>query len=305
MPSIPPFSKRERIEDYKMQCQSVKWREKRIRAADGVEIALAVASVNGCQQHNNSSSGKKAAAHVAIVYFQGNGGALPARLPSLSTILKALQNHAASSTTYTIVALSYRGYWTSRGRPSERGIGLDAAAAIDYATAQLPKPNDKPITLLLWGQSIGAGVATTALANLSSLHPRSIDGTGPGRPAPPPISGLLLETPFVSVRAMLTAIYPQKWLPYRYLGPFLRNHWDSRAALQKIAASSIRTPKLLILQAANDELVPSSQSVELEETCRGLKIDVERIVISGALHTDVAARSQGRRAIVDFLGEFG
>ncbi|KAL8806132.1 MAG: hypothetical protein Q9182_001533 [Xanthomendoza sp. 2 TL-2023] len=301
MPSIPPFSRSERIEDYEPQCRPVKWQEKRIKAQDGVDIALALASVDGCQQN----SGRKNPAHVAIVYFQGNGGALPPRLPSLSMVLKALQHDAASSTTYTIVGLSYRGFWTSRGRPSERGIGLDAAAAIDYATTQLPRPNDKPITLLLWGQSIGAGVATTALANLSSRCPASIDGQGADRPATARVSGLLLETPFVSVRAMLTAIYPQKWLPYRYLGPFLRNHWDSRAALHEIATSSIPTPKILVLQAANDELVPSSQTVELEETCRGLKLDMERKVITGALHTDVAAKSQARRAIVDFLGGFG
>ncbi|KAL8813471.1 MAG: hypothetical protein Q9223_007029 [Gallowayella weberi] len=196
-------------------------------------------------------------------------------------VLRALQHDVASSNTYTIVALSYRDSWTSRGRPSERGIGLDAVAAIDYATTQLPKPTDKPITLLLWGQSISAGVATTALANLSFRHPTSIDGKGADLPATARISGLLLETPFT----------------------LLAKPRDSRAALQEIASSAIPNPKLLILQAANDELVPSSQSVELEETCRGLKLDAERIVITGALHTDVATKSQARRAIVDFLRE--
>lgn len=121
----------------------------------------------------------------------------------------------------------------------------------------------------------------------------------------PQVSGLLLETPFVSVRAMLTTIYPQKWLPYRYLGPFLRNHWDSRLALQKISASSTPTPKVIILQAANDELVPSTQSVELEEICRDLNMNVERKVIPNALHTEVATKAQGRRQIVDFLQKFG
>lgn len=230
---------------------------------------------------------------------------MPPRLPSLSLVLKALQCDVPSSTTCTIVALSYRGFWTSRGRPSERGIARDAAAAIGYATSQLPRPSGQPITLVLWGQSIGAGVATSAAATLASVEPRDKDGRGPSQTLAPRASGLLLETPFVSVRAMLTAIYPQKWLPYRYLGPFLRSHWDSRVAFHQIGQSFLPKPKVLILQAANDELVPSSQSVELEDICRDLKIDVKRTVVSGALHTDVAAKSQGRRPIVDFLRSFG
>lgn len=208
-------------------------------------------------------------------------------------VLKTLQREASPSKRYTLVAVSYRGYWTSCGRPSERGIGLDAIAAIRYATRQLHKSNEQPIRIVLWGQSIGAGVATSAAAALAQEK----DGGST-------VSGLLLETPFVSVRAMLMAIYPQKWLPYRYLGPFLRNHWDSRVALRKIANSGTRWPKTLILQAANDELVPSSQGLELEETSQDLGLDVKRIVVSNALHNEVAVKGHGRRAIVDFLNGF-
>lgn len=67
MPSIPPFSRRERIEDYEAQCKPVRWQEKRIKAADGVDIALALASLNGSQEESS-----KGAAHVVIVYFQGS-----------------------------------------------------------------------------------------------------------------------------------------------------------------------------------------------------------------------------------------
>ncbi|KAL8894597.1 MAG: hypothetical protein Q9192_004190 [Flavoplaca navasiana] len=291
MPSVPPFSRSERIEDYANQCGGITWKEERIMAADGVEIALAVASVNGIKEET-----RKEASHVAIVYFQGNGGALPPRLPSLSMVLKALQRDASSSKRYTLVAVSYRGYWTSRGRPSERGIGLDAAAAIRYARRELHRPSEQPIRIVLWGQSIGAGVATSAAAALSTSI-QDKDGCSP-------LSGLLLETPFVSVRAMLMAIYPQKWLPYRYLGPFLRNHWESRVALRTIANPRTRWPRTLILQAAKDELVPSSQGLELEETSRELGLDVKRIVVPNALHNEVAVKSQGRRAIVDFLNGF-
>lgn len=180
-----------------------------------------------------------------------------------------------------MIALSYRGYWTSRGRPSEQGINIDAQAAIHYAMT-----HHSPDHLVLWGQSLGAGVACSAAAST---------------PKSPRISGLLLETPFVSVHAMLLVLYPQKWLPYRYLGPFLRNHWDSRVALRKMAETKM---PVLILQAGKDELVPAQQGEDLEKTCHELEIKVERKIISGALHNEVVARAAGRRGIVDFIKGF-
>ncbi|KAL8648645.1 MAG: hypothetical protein Q9210_004871 [Variospora velana] len=301
MPSVPPFSRSEKIQDYEAQCRPVRWEETRIRAADGVEVALAVGSLAGSKPVTSEIQ-----KHVAIVYFQGNGGSLPPRLPALSSILKALQRDAPSSTSFTIVGLSYRGFWTSRGRPSERGIGRDAAAAIHFALTDLPASDIQPTSLILWGQSIGAGVATAAAAAIAPARNDATTGDlNSEQHTRSPVSGLLLETPFVSVRAMLTTIYPQKWLPYRYLGPFLRNHWDSRAALKKIASSPCSIPKVLILQAANDELVPNTQSLDLEGVCQDLQMEIQRKVVSNALHTEVATKAEGRRAIVNFLGSFG
>lgn len=125
-------------------------------------------------------------------------------------VLKAVHREAGSSTRYTLVAVSYRGYWTSRGRPSERGIGLDAAAAIEYARSRLRTSADPPIRLVLWGQSIGAGVATSAAAALSSIVPKKKGSRNGDSALASPVSGLVLETPFASVRAMLTAVYPQR-----------------------------------------------------------------------------------------------
>lgn len=99
---------------------------------------------------------------------------------------------------------------------------------------------------------------------------------------------------------MLTAIYPQKWLPYRYLGPFLRNHWDSKSALQKMGDSSTPTPKILILQAGNDELVPNNQGLELEGICRDLQISVTRHIISNALHTEIATKHREDKRLSAF-----
>ena len=114
------------------------------------------------------------------------------------------------------------------------------------------------------------------------------------------MNGLVLETPFTSIRAMLIAIYPQKWLPYRYLYPFLWNQWDSRQALLRIAESNAK-PLVLILPAGRDELVPKSHAAELENVCKDGGIDVRRLTVKGALHHEVLGKHEGRQAVVNFL----
>lgn len=200
------------------------------------------------------------------------------------------------------MALSYRGFWTSRGRPSERGISSDASAALRYVNEHLASDPSEEMSIVLWGQSIGAGVATSAAAaaNSSSSSSASVEDAAVASKSIP-IRGLLLETPFTSVKAMLLAIYPQKWLPYRYLYPFLRNHWNSKSALRKIASASCSAPSILILQAGSDELVPLTHGIELESAAKELNLDSKRIGITGALHHEAAMKRQGREEIVDFL----
>ena len=181
------------------------------------------------------------------------------------------------------MALSYRGFWTSKGRASEKGIKLDAAAALAYVANKYPNAS-----VILWGQSIGAGVATSAAATHIEGNLHSIDA-------------LILETPFTSVRDMLTAMYPQKWLPYRYLHPFLRNHWDSRQALAHIGQSEKKRPRILILAGQRDELVPPDHAQELEGVCEAHQIPVTRVTIDSALHHEIMIKSAGRKALVEFI----
>ena len=64
--------------------------------------------------------------------------------------------------------------------------------------------------------------------------------------------------------------------------------------------------KTLILQAGKDEIVPAEQSEALERVCREnleAGVEVERMIIAGALHTEVMAKPQGRAAVVQHLRE--
>ena len=213
-----------------------------------------------------------------------NGSSTPPRLPLLSRILLAAQT---PDTRFTLAALSYRGYWTSSGRASQRGIQKDAQAFLQWATTNYPGSK-----IILWGQSIGAGIATQAMADWMKDNPDADDR----------ISGLLLETPFVSVRRMLEALYPEKWVPYRYLWPFLRNWWDSEHALSNIATSKVAS-RLLLLPAGRDEVVPAQEADYLEQTCKQLNLDYTRKDVLGALHHEASTKNTGRRAIVEFLRE--
>ena len=185
-----------------------------------------------------------------------------------------------------MVCCSYRGYWTSSGRATEKGIALDAVASLNWIKQYHRRQNstyaDEEISVVIWGQSIGAGVATS-LASKKDTFPNGLH-----------LQALILETPFLSIRAMLETLYPQKWLPYRYLWPFLRNHLDSEKAVKLMRKSfGVQAPRVLILQAGKDELVPTSHGRLLEEQCLEIGLQAERKIVSGALHTEVLVRQEG------------
>lgn len=197
---------------------------------------------------------------------------------------------ARKSVRYVMVCVSYRGYWTSKGRPSERGIAEDAVAAVEWIVSKQSPDSSHPIPVVLWGQSIGAGVATN-LAARPGLFSSKVA-----------LRMVILETPFTNIRDMLVTIYPQKWLPYRYLWPFLRNQLDSWRALEQVSKQPrSQLPEIVILEAGNDELVPKSHGDVLEHRCRTLGFNVQRHVIKGALHTEVLSRPAGRAIVAQAI----
>ena len=133
-------------------------------------------------------------------------------------------------------------------------------------------------------------MATTVIANATSEEPAETLR----------VDGMILETPFTSIKDVLIAMYPQKWLPHRHLEKFLRNSWDSEKALAQIGASNSK-PTTLVLSAGKDEIVPPSHGAILADICKAESIEVDHQCISTALHMQVSARREGRNAIVKFL----
>ncbi|KAK4451664.1 protein bem46 [Podospora aff. communis PSN243] len=299
MPGLPPNARSETIADYAHLCGGIRWREEKTKASDGTSLGIAVATITVPSTRGSAHTlDGKLRAHVYVLYFQGNASSIPPRLPDLSWVLHAIsdgRDREPVPLELTFVCLSYRGYWTSKGRPSETGIRLDAEAGMRWVADQHQKAagssGEKPI-VLVWGQSIGSGVAT----NLAATG-RLPDGLT--------IDGLLLETPFLSVRAMVGVLYPQKWLPYQYLWPFLRNQLDSWSNLGLIAGSSEKgggkLPNIFILEADRDELVPKAHGEALFQRCRDLGIPVEKGAAPVAYHSEAIARGEGKKMAAQAL----
>ena len=128
---------------------------------------------------------------------------------------------------------------------------------------------DRDINVILLGHSLGAGVACYAAAN--NPHPNV------------KIRGILLEAPFTSVSDMFRTLYPQKWLPYYYLTPFLRSSWNIKEYLQQISAIHNK-PRLMIVQAEKDEIVADWMAPEIQRTAREQGLAVDFIEARGTLH---------------------
>jgi hypothetical protein len=282
MSYMPPQTRSEKIEDYAATCKPVEWEEVRIKSLDGTDISLGV----GCIPLERAHAIEKAATReVVICYFQGNGGSVPPRLPLLSNTLKLLQSRNGESTRYTMVALSYRGYWRSSGRATEAGIKLDAQATLNWVKEIHPNAS-----IVLWGQSLGAGVACAAAAEHLAKNESQL------------VQGLILETPFTSVGSMLKALYPERWLPYRYLTGFLRSHWDSEVALRRIApAEKGRRPQILLCAATRDEVVPPEEAEKLQRVCEETLLVTKRVNVIGALHNEATTRREGQEAVASFV----
>ena len=282
MSYMPPQTRSEKMEDYAATCKPVEWEEVRIKSLDGTKISLGV----GCIPSEQMQPTEQAATReVVICYFQGNGGSVPPRLPLLSNTLKLLQSRGGESTRYTMVALSYRGYWKSSGRATEAGIKLDAQATLNWIKETRPDAS-----IVLWGQSLGAGVACAAAAEHLARNETQV------------LQGLVLETPFTSVSSMLKALYPERWLPYRYLTGFLRSHWDSEVALRRIASvDKGRQPQVLLCVATRDEVVPPEEAEKLQTVCEETSLVIKRVKVIGALHNEATTRREGQEAVASFV----
>jgi fermentation-respiration switch protein FrsA (DUF1100 family) len=147
-----------------------------------------------------------------VLYLHGNGASLRWRVDRF----RALTAEGTG-----LVALSYRGYGGSSGSPTEEGLIRDADAAYAFATARYA-----PTRIVLWGESLGSGVAV-ALA------------------AEKPVGHVVLQSPFTSTADVAAGRY---WfVPVRLL---MKDQFRSDLRIGKVTAP------VLVLHGDRDTVVP-------------------------------------------------
>ena len=147
-----------------------------------------------------------------IIYFQGNAGGLELRADRFRKLLEGGNG---------LLALCYRGYGGSSGRPSEIGLIADAAAAYEFAAKEA-----EPKRIVLFGESLGTAVAI-ALASERE------------------IGALILDAPFTSAADVGAAAY--RFVPVRW---FMRDPFHSDRRIAKVRAP------VLVLHGERDLVVP-------------------------------------------------
>jgi pimeloyl-ACP methyl ester carboxylesterase len=163
----------------------------------------------------------------------------------------------------TVVAFHYRGYRPSGGLPSAEALIADAPLLYDLAVERAKSKRTIAI-----GFSIGSGIA----AQLAAQRP---------------LDGLILVTPFDSLKAVAQSMYP--WIP---IGPFFSHEVEAATPLEKSPVP------VAILASERDEIVPSERTDALRKRVGNLVYDR---TIAGAGHNDIYARSDFQLAMRDAL----
>ena len=148
-----------------------------------------------------------------IAYFHGNGGHIGYRAERLLSFA-----HEG----FGVLMAEYRGYGGNPGTPSEAGFYTDGRAALAFLDREGVAPN----RLVLYGESLGSGVAV-ALA---------VDHD---------IAALVLEAPFTSV-----AEVAQCHFPYVPASRMVVDRFDSLSRIGKVRAP------ILVLHGERDRVVP-------------------------------------------------
>lgn len=186
---------------------------------------------------------------VAILGFAGNAS----NAAAIAEFLAALYPE------HRVIGFHYRGYRPSGGTPSAAALLDDAPIIYDLVRERL-----RPDRIVGVGISIGSGVAA-------------------GLAARRPLDGLVLVTPFDSVRSVAQGQFP--WLPVSLL---IRHDLPSADVL---ARSDV---PVAIVAADRDRVIPPRNTRALAKVVRNLVHDVS---LADAQHNDIAYHPHFERSM--------
>ena len=157
--------------------------------------------------------------NVTLLWFHGNAGNISHRLDNILILHQRLG--------VGVFIMDYRGYGLSEGKPSEKGLYMDAEAALGYLKSDLGLSLEDDVVLL--GRSLGAGVAV----EMATRHR---------------VRGVILESGFTSIREMAEA--SGSVLPIPLVLTLFEARYDS---ISKIG--SMESP-VMVLHGDRDDTVP-------------------------------------------------
>ncbi len=155
-----------------------------------------------------------------ILYLHGNAGHIGHRMYLARQFL---------AEGFGVLLMDYRGYGGNKGHPTELGLYEDGRAAFNFLLNQ----NINPKHIVLYGESLGTGVATE-LARENK------------------VCALVLQSPYTHFTALARFHYPWVLLP-------LRDKFDSLSRMKQI------TSPILFLHGEQDVVVPYIQGRTLFE----------------------------------------
>ena len=120
-----------------------------------------------------------------FLLMHGNAGHVGHRVEKFRKILEA---------GYGFFFLEYRGYGGNPGKPTEKGLHLDAVSALNFLREQ-KIPDQK---IILYGESLGTGIAVQLATTIKA-------------------KAIILETPYTSMADVAQQHYwylPAKWLVF-------------------------------------------------------------------------------------------
>src|SRR4051812_14458512 len=213
-------------------------------------------AADGTKLHGWYVAHEQPKGHALLLH--GNAGNVTLLAETLRTLNR---RHKLS-----VLALDYRGFGKSEGKPSEQGLYQDARAARRWLAE---KEHIAESDVILMGVSLGGAVAVELAAH---------DGA----------RGLVLASTFTSLPAAA-----QKKMPWVPMGLVLSTRMDSLSKIKDYHGP------LLISHGEADEVVPYKQGEALYEAAAGRK---KFITVAGGKHNDPQPEEY-RLALDEFLDQ--
>lgn len=220
----------------------LEWSDVRLTTEDGESLGawfIEAENPNGC-----------------VLLSHGNAGNLEHRLGLAATLAEM---------GFSVLVYDYRGFGTSTGSPTEDGLYADGTAAYQWLLDFGWKANE----IVLWGESLGGGVATELATRF-------------------PCAKLVLDHTFSS--AVDAGSYHYPWLPVNWLS---RDRFESLEKLPRIHVP------ILIIHSPDDRVIPYEQAEQLQAAAP----DRTTLLTTEGGHNGLGfmARPRYRATVLEFL----